>query len=95
MCASSYIGDYARDFVPNRYSFIPSAPGVHWPPLDTVPRAEFEKLRLEVEELKKLLAAAQQFDVKTGQHECEQAEKIAFLKKLAEFVGVDLTEVLR
>lgn len=103
MCASSYVGDYARDTLPGRYPNIipqplPYQPGVtpitQWPPIPSVSRAEFDALKTEVEELKKLLAAAKKYDEATGQRECEQAEKIAFLKKLAEFVGIDLSEAL-
>lgn len=101
MCSSSAIGDYARDTLPGRYPGIvpPYIQGaLQWPAPpthDSIYRHEFEALKNEVEELKKLLAAAQKYDEATGQRECEQAEKIAFLKKIAEFVGVDLAEVLK
>lgn len=55
---------------------------------------EFEALRREVQELKELLKAAKKFDQATGQPDCEMDEKIAFIKQVAEFVGVDLQDVL-
>lgn len=55
-----------------------------------VSRAEFDALKKEVEELKKLLKAAKEFDTATGQPDCEIEEKTEFLRKLAEFLGVDL-----
>lgn len=58
-------------------------------------REEFDRLKKEVEELKLLLKAAQKFDEATGQPHCEQDEKIAFIKKIAEFVGVDLKDVFK
>ena len=100
MCATSYVSDYARDNFPNRYPgiFPNSAPPMQWPNQWPTPAlvdpVEFQKLKAEVVELRKLLEAAKLFDDKTGQHECEQDEKVAFLKKLAKFVGVDLVDVL-
>jgi len=60
-----------------------------------VTRSEFEKLRYEVEELKALLKAAKRFDVNTGQQDCEHEEKIKIIRKVAEFVGVDIVDVFK
>ena len=62
--------------------------------LDSVSRIEFEKLKRELEELKNLLRAAKIYDDKTGQPDCEMAEKVEFLKKMADFLGVDLKDTL-
>lgn len=56
-------------------------------------QAEFDALRREVADLKELLLKAKAYDAATGQPDCEMAEKVALLKKVAEFVGVDLREV--
>ncbi len=60
-----------------------------------VSRQEFDALKKEVELLKEILQKAKEFDEKTGQPDCEKEEKIALLKKIAEIVGVDLSEVLK
>lgn len=58
-----------------------------------ITRAEFDALRTELESLKKLLKAAKIYDEETGQADCEDAEKVALFKRLAELCGVDLSEV--
>jgi hypothetical protein len=58
-----------------------------------VTRAEFDAMKVELEELKKVLAAAKKYDEATGQKNCEMDAKIAFIKQVADFVGVDLKEV--
>lgn len=104
MCATSVIGDNWRDTFPDRYPWypapypttIPTPMPVPAPPLYLVinpTRQEFDALKAEVEELKKLLKAAKEFDEKTGQKDCEMDEKVKFIKEIAKFVGVDLNEV--
>lgn len=60
----------------------------------TVTREEFDALRNDVRELKELLAQAQKFDAATGQPECELEEKVELVRKMAQFVGIDLDDVL-
>lgn len=60
-----------------------------------VGRSEFDALKKEVELLKEILQKAKEFDEQTGQPDCEKEEKIAMLKKIAEIVGVDLTDILK
>lgn len=89
MCMISVVSDdasrrWARDF--------------DWAQGFTVPqvtKSEFDALRNEVAELKKLLLQAKEYDRATGQPDCEMEDKIAMLRKMAEFVGVDLSEVFR
>lgn len=54
---------------------------------------DFEALKAEVEALKELLKAAKIYDEATGQTDCESPDKVAFLRMVAEFVGVDLEEI--
>jgi hypothetical protein len=59
-----------------------------------VNREEFDALKRDVEEMKALLKRAKEYDERTGQADCENAEKVALIRKVAELVGVDLREVL-
>lgn len=97
MCVYSAIGDYFRDRAPKRYPFVPwEDPMPNWPlPLTpTGPsQAEFDQLKKEMEELKELLKAAQKFDKNTGHPDCEVDDKVEFIRKAAEYVGVDVDEV--
>lgn len=90
MCTTSYIADDWRN---NRLPQIaPNYP--QWFGTGAMPtREEFERLKAEVAELKELLKAAKRYDERTGQPDCEMEDKIALLKRLAELVGVDLSEV--
>lgn len=93
MCTVSYVGDaYRKKWWPD----IDSQPGQIWPqyiPTGGPTKAEFEALKKEIKELKKLLKAAKIFDESTNQKDCEMEEKIALLKKLAEAVGINLDDV--
>lgn len=110
MCSVSSIGDQWKQTFPDRWPSYPkpvdwptvpyqpvSIPGVTVTatPTINVTKEEFDSLKKEVEELKKLLLAAKEFDEKTGQKDCEMDEKIEFIKKVADFVGVDLNKVFK
>ena len=89
MCAVSYVGDmYAKGFK-NKWDHVPSVSNT-FTTETPVTREEFEDLRQEVVELRKLLQAAKAFDKATGQPDCEMDKKVDFIKSLAEFVGVDM-----
>jgi hypothetical protein len=96
MCVISAVGgEFGRTF-PDRYPTI--QPGIHTtpyiPPTPTpVTRAEFEALRLEMQELRKVLLAAKAFDEATGQPDCEMEEKVTLIKRLAELVGVSMDDI--
>lgn len=98
MCAVSNSMDGFRD------NFFPKSPWANPPsnplvwPLPATPngpsRREFDALKNELEALKDLLRAAKIYDEKTNQPDCEMAEKVDWLKKMAEYLGVDLEDVL-
>jgi hypothetical protein len=107
MCTVSNIGDYARTTFPPKYPHVDFPPTVHlptpfpsvvqWPPVNSdveLLKVELANLKRDFEALKELLKAAKVFDEKTNQPDCEHADKVAWLKKAAELVGVDLSEVL-
>jgi hypothetical protein len=109
MCTVSNIGDNYRDNFAPRWPNVPVWPaqptGVPYPaqpsavPVPTftpaVSKEEFEALKKEVEELKQLLKAAKKFDEETGQPDCHMDDKVDFIKKLAEYVGVDLEDIFK
>lgn len=101
MCVVSAItDDYMRKFPLKWPNVVEPArseplPMPVYQPYPTGPsRAEFDALKKEVEALKELLKAAKKFDEETNQKDCEQAEKVAFMRKLGEMLGVDMSEVL-
>lgn len=86
----SNIGDGWAEQFPKKYP--------QWTPIPQivpaeVSRSEFEALRVEMQELKKLLEAAKKFDAATGQPDCEAEQKIKLIKAIAMLVGVDLGDV--
>ncbi len=99
MCAVSFVGDhYAEKW--QRYHWIPNV-SPNTPPSHTVTltpnlvgREEFEKLKAEVADMKELLKRAKAYDEATGQPDCERAEKVDLLRRVAKLVGVDLGDVL-
>ncbi len=58
-----------------------------------VTKDEFEKLKAELEALKKVIAEAQKFDAQTEQPSCDSPDKFALVRALAEALGVDLSEL--
>lgn len=101
MCVVSNIGDSWKDQFPERYPWYPYEQGIVPGKLDPAPkinlnlitREEFDKLKADVEALKELLKAAKIYDEKTNQKDCEMDEKIEFIKKIADAVGVNLEDV--
>lgn len=59
-----------------------------------VSQAEFDALKKEVEQMKALLKRAKIYDETNGEPNCELDEKMAFLRKVAELVGVNLDDVV-
>lgn len=104
MCIVSNMGDYWKEQLPEKHPWvIPYVPLPPNPinPFPAIPesngptREEFEALKKEMQELKKLLIAAKEYDKNTGEPDCELDEKIALIKKVAELVGVDFTKVFK
>ncbi len=95
MCMVSNIGDgYGQTFPQNWPHFVPHVnPAPNVIIQQGVSEAEFDALKQEVEQLKKLLQAAKDFDKATGQPHCEMDEKVKLIKAIAKLVGVDLGDV--
>lgn len=88
MCVVSMIGDLYTDKWSN--SSYPSIFDKINTGNDT--KEEFESLKKEVLEMKKLLEKALEYDKKNNEPHCEVEDKIAILKKVADLVGVNLTK---
>jgi hypothetical protein len=58
-----------------------------------VPREDFDRLKAEVEALKKKLEEAHAYDVANNEPNCHMDEKVQVIRKIAEALEVDLGEV--
>lgn len=91
MCTVSMIAEHYRDkFYPQQTSGVLDASMFRAP----VTRAEFDALKRDVEDMKALLVRAKKYDEDNGEPECEMEEKVALVRRVAEAVGVDLSDVL-
>ncbi len=109
MCIVSFVGNHYEDKWNNLRPIIyttgtgqiptiidpinPTAAPSQKPTL--LPQAEFDALKKEVEDMKVLLKKAKIYDEENNEPNCEMESKVAFLKKVAEFVGVDLEDVFK
>lgn len=100
MCVLSFVGDDWSKRYPQEQQWIHPyiGPGdgsgqtsILFGP--EVTKVEFDALKAELESLKKLLKAAKIYDEETGQADCEVEEKVALIKRLAELVDVDLSDI--
>jgi hypothetical protein len=71
--------------------YLPVPPG--FVPISEVSRAEFDELKKLVMEMRDLLKRAKEYDERNNEPHCETEEKVALIKKIADAVGVDLSEV--
>lgn len=94
MCTVSMVGDHYTDKWRNRGWFT-GEPQFPLPIPDGPSRKEFDALKKEVEDMRDLLKRAKEYDERTGQPNCEIDEKVALLKRVAELVGVDLSDVFQ
>jgi hypothetical protein len=96
MCVVSAIGDDWSRRTPGWPGVIPLPTYVTMVEFETWKanhKIEFDKLKEEFEALKELLKAAKIYDDTTGQPNCEMDEKVALIKKVADLLGVDVSEV--
>lgn len=94
MCMVSNIGDGWAEKFPHHWPQIPPNPPPKFNIIQSgISKADFDALKKEVQELKKLLEAAKKFDEATGQPDCEMDEKVKLIKAIAKLVGVDMESV--
>jgi hypothetical protein len=85
--------DFSKRTIPEKYPWVnPIGPAIGVA-ISPPTREEFEALKKEVQELKKLLEAAKKYDESTGQKDCEIDEKVVFIKQIAKLVGVDVSKI--
>jgi hypothetical protein len=90
MCMVSNVGDYANQWLPNQYPYTTLLGQTVNPYVPEVSKEEFAKLKKEIELLRDVLVKAKIYDEETGQPDCEMEDKVKYLKKIAEWVGVEL-----
>lgn len=90
MCVSSFIYDHFHEKWSNPPYSIPSQPYYPntWPNAPVIPTPLTPD---EVEDVRKLLEKAKQYDEETGQKDCELEEKKQRLRLLAKELGVEIT----
>lgn len=89
MCTVSMVGDHFNEwFKQPQYQQT----FTHFP---EVTKAEFEKLKNDVEQMRQLLIRAKLYDEKNNEPNCEIEEKMATLRKIAELVGINLDDVIK
>lgn len=99
MCVVSMIGDhYADKWGPRMPDWFPSEPrkkpGATIIPPVNISREEFDALKRDVEEMKKLLKRAKEYDERNNEPDCEVEEKMDLLRRVAKLVGVELNDVI-
>lgn len=94
MCVVSMVGDHYNDKWRHINPINPfdNSPSPHVK--DDVTRYEFDQLRREVLEMKELLKRAIDYDKKNNEPDCHIDEKMEKLRKIAELVGIDLSDIL-
>jgi len=103
MCVVSFIGNHYEDkwkplipyTSPNQQQPQTTARGLDNLFVKSVSKQEFDALKKEVEEMKALLKKAKIYDEVNNEPNCEMEDKVAFLKKIADLVGVTLEDVFK
>ena len=101
MCVVSMIGDHYKDrlFPYEPYTFPYRTTTTNGDVSEwfkpQVSKEEFEALKKEVENMKELLKRAKLYDEKNNEPDCEIEEKMVFLRRIAELVGINLDEVIK
>ena len=91
MCVVSMVGDYYNNKW-NQPKWQGTISNITYTP-SQVSKEDFDVLKKDVEEMKKLLERALEYDKRNNEPNCEMEEKVAILKKVAELVGVNLEDV--
>jgi hypothetical protein len=97
MCTYSNIGDIGRDMWPH-----PWGPGnepykfpKYPPPNLPLPLPYSGPTKEQFEEFLNLMRQAKKFDKSMGHPNCEQGEKIKWIKELAEYLRCDVSDLVQ
>lgn len=90
MCVVSMIADHYQEKW--QWPTIPNQTVIPLP--SPVTKEEFDTLKKDVLEMKELLKKAKAYDEKNNEPDCEIADKVDFLKKVAKLVGINLDDIL-
>lgn len=60
-----------------------------------ITRQEFDDLKKEVEEMKKILTLAAEYDKRNNEPHCEMEQKVDLLKKMAGLFGISLDDIFK
>jgi hypothetical protein len=92
MCVMSMVMDHYHDEWIRRYYLpvIPLQPVLPFPIIPAVPAPALQPTPAEIDEFRRLLERARQYDRDHNQPDCELEEKRQKLKKLAEDLGVKI-----
>lgn len=96
MCVVSMVGDHYRDKWAPKFpdDGVPYTPYNPWPAITPVSRQEFDDLKREVKEMIALLKRAKKYDEDNNEKDCEIADKMDFLRRVAKSVGIDFDKAL-
>jgi len=89
---------YTNPVIPNQQPYIPDPKKTDELILSKlfqreVTRQEFDDLKKEVEEMKKILTLAAEYDKRNNEPHCEMEQKVDLLKKMAGLFGISLDDV--
>lgn len=95
MYSVSLVGDQRQPPWPGNWpnAVPPYNPPISMPLVPQVNRQEFDRLKAEVEQMRKELEAARAQDIAEGNPDCEMEEKVVMLKAIAKAFGIDLSGV--
>lgn len=104
MCAVSNIGDMGAGYWPKPFGYPEQPnkyPQFHFNPLEvssypSLPLREYNgPTKAQFEEFLKLMRQAKKLDESMGVADCESAAKVRWLKELADYLGCDVSDLVK
>jgi hypothetical protein len=97
MCTVSMVVDHYSDKWSELYTppYYIAPPGKLLGEVAVITKEEFDALKKDVEEMKKLLQRAKKYDEEHNQPDCESEQKLKRLESLCELASIDFEEIKR